>query len=104
MRVLVINSGSSSIKFQIIDVFEGEPGPNLTHGPILLRGSVKSIGGTGTLERVAEGKFLKTISRPTPNHHVAIQWIFDQLEQHNNKMEHTVIRWNIPYRYLMWKP
>ena len=90
MRVLVLNSGSSSIKYQIVEVFDGEFSQDFKIGPVLLRGSVKGIGGIGTLEPVAEGKALKTISHPTPNHHVAIQWIFDHLEQHNNETEHSV--------------
>jgi acetate kinase len=48
MRILVINSGSSSIKFRLAEVVEenGALATRLT----LLEGAVKGIGGTGTLD------------------------------------------------------
>jgi len=81
MRVLVINSGSSSIKFQIADVCEGESNQDLTLGPILLRGSVKGIGATGTLTLGAGGTVRKTLTQPVSNHSMALQWIFEHLKQ-----------------------
>ena len=90
VRVLVINSGSSSIKYQIADVFEREASQDPKPGLILLRGSVKGIGGIGTLEIVAAGKVQKTITQPVPDHHVAIQWIFEHLEQCKNEVDHSV--------------
>ena len=44
MQVLVINSGSSSIKFRLLEVVE-ELGGGLTSRPALLQGAVKGIGG-----------------------------------------------------------
>ena len=43
MQVLVINSGSSSIKFRLVEVVE-EPTGGLTIRPALLQGAVKGIG------------------------------------------------------------
>jgi len=48
MRILVINSGSSSIKFRLTEVVE-EQGMVATR-PALFEGSVKGIGGSATLE------------------------------------------------------
>ena len=42
MRVLVLNSGSSSIKFRLVDVADGPSGA-LTPQPALLHGVVKGI-------------------------------------------------------------
>ena len=49
MLVLVINSGSSSIKFRLVHVVE-EPGGVLTTQPALLQGAVKGIGSVASLE------------------------------------------------------
>ena len=81
MRFFVINSGSSSIKYQIVDVVEGGSNQDLKVGRVLLISSVKGIDGTATLELIAEGKVPKSITQPVPNHHVAIQWIFELLVQ-----------------------
>lgn len=89
MRVFLINSGSSSIKYQIVDVFEGESSQDLKVGPVLLISSVKGIDGTATLELVAEGKVPKTITQPVL-HHVAIQWIFELLGQCKYEREHSL--------------
>lgn len=49
MQVLVINSGSSSIKFRLVHVVE-EPEGILTTQPALLQGAVKGIGSIATFE------------------------------------------------------
>jgi len=49
MLVLVINSGSSSIKFRLVQVID-EPKGALKSQPALLQGAVKGIGGTATFE------------------------------------------------------
>ncbi len=43
VRVLVINSWSSSIKYQVVDVFEGATSLDLKLGAILLREAVKDL-------------------------------------------------------------
>ena len=48
MRILVVNSGSSSIKFRLTDVLEHNG--TLATGPALLEGAVKRIGGAAILE------------------------------------------------------
>jgi hypothetical protein len=49
MLVLVINSGSSSIKFRLVEVVE-EPTGVLTTQPAMLQGAVKGIGGVANFE------------------------------------------------------
>ena len=49
MRVMVINSGSSSIKFRLVDIVEEDKG-KLTTGPPLIDGAVKGIGGLARFE------------------------------------------------------
>ena len=47
MRILVINSGSSSIKFRLTDVLENNGAFDTR--PALLEGAVKGIGGAAML-------------------------------------------------------
>jgi acetate kinase len=44
MRVLVLNSGSSSLKFRLLDVLEGGPQRELKPGHTLVSGAAKGIG------------------------------------------------------------
>lgn len=71
MKVLVINCGSSSLKYQVFD---------MTNETVLAKGIVEKIG--------IEGSFLKyrrgdedniTIEASIPNHEVAIKLVFDAL-------------------------
>jgi acetate kinase len=52
MRVLVLNSGSSSLKFRLLDILEGEPQEKAKPPRALLTGAVKGSGGTPALEIV----------------------------------------------------
>lgn len=49
MPILVINSGSSSIKFRLVEV-RGHGSGDLTTGPVMLEGSIKGIGGSASIE------------------------------------------------------
>lgn len=75
MRILVLNCGSSSLKFRLLD-FGGNPEAG---NRILINGVVKGIGGTGSLELNAEGKVGAKTSKPVPDHAYAIQWMFESL-------------------------
>lgn len=70
MRVLVLNSGSSSVKYQVIDTDRGEP---------LVTGQVERIGAGGailTQHRVADGRRIKQ-SGTVANHGDAVRAILD---------------------------
>jgi len=75
MRILVMNCGSSSLKFRLMDV---DP-EKKDVGQILVNGAVKGIGGTGTLELRTEGEAGTITHKPIPDHDHAIQWAFDAL-------------------------
>lgn len=49
MPILVINSGSSSIKFRLVEV-RGYGSGDVTTGPVMLEGSIKGIGGSASIE------------------------------------------------------
>ena len=70
MKILVLNCGSSSIKYQLF---------NTETGDILAKGGIEKIGLPGAFIKfnVADGK--KTIEQDIPEHTVGVQLIFDVL-------------------------
>lgn len=78
MPILVINSGSSSIKFRLVEVTVKGSG-DLTTGPVMLEGSIKGIGGSASIE--ARGQHV-THSKSTldvRDHAEALRVLFDRL-------------------------
>lgn len=81
MNILVLNNGSSSIKFQILvvgQVVSLETQPRNALKPSL-RGSVKHIGEQATLELEWEGKAVIRLKRNVRNHREGLSWIFEEL-------------------------
>ena len=78
MRVLVLNSGSSSVKFRLVDVVEG-PGGVVTVQPALLHGLVKGIGGASTFEVTTPEADRSTTSLEVRDHADALRVLFDRL-------------------------
>jgi len=77
----VLNSGSSSVKFQVLDFDIEASGHDVQQGPTRIRGAVKGIGGTATLElEVKEQPRTKT-TRVISDHQQAIRWLFEQLDE-----------------------
>ncbi len=76
MRVLVLNSGSSSLKFRVLDVGEKDEGL----GSILVNGAIKGIGGEGTLELETLGRGQSKTTQNVPGHAQAIRKVFESLE------------------------
>ena len=86
MRILVLNCGSSSLKFRLLEVGEKTEGVNR----VLVNGVVKGIGGTGSLELRAEGKPKSKTSKPVSDHDHAIQWMFKGLAQLFSEEDRTI--------------
>jgi acetate kinase len=78
MRVLVLNSGSSSIKFRLGDVAEG-PDRGVIILPPLLQGAVKGIGRTATLEVTTPEAGHSTVTLAVRDHQHALRLLFDRL-------------------------
>ncbi len=77
MRVLVLNSGSSSVKFRLVEIVKADDG-TVTVGPASLRGAVKGIGGVATLEATDEaGSSAATLD--VTDHAGAIRALFHRL-------------------------
>jgi acetate kinase len=86
MRILVLNCGSSSLKFRLLEVGRKPEDANR----VLVNGAVKGIGGTGSLELSAEGQPKSKTSKPVPDHTQAIQWMFEGLGQLSGGEDHTI--------------
>ena len=81
MRVLVLNSGSSSIKFRLLDVETNRAKDQLHPGTPLLEGAVKGIGGMATLELVETGRRGTQSKQEIRTHADALGWLFNSMEQ-----------------------
>jgi acetate kinase len=78
MQVLVINSGSSSIKFRLVDVAEGPAGA-LTSQVVRSEGSVKGIGGAASFEATGEDSRRSETALQIRDHDQALGVVFDRL-------------------------
>ncbi len=87
MRVLVLNSGSSSLKIRILDVVQGDSTREPQPGPAVVMGAVKGIGGPGTLEFTAEGQPNSKTMQKVPTHAQAVQWLFERLPASCSEVE-----------------
>ncbi len=93
MRVLVLNSGSSSLKFLLLEMLEAEPQGEPKPGRTLTDGGVKGIGGTSTLELSTEGGTGLKETGTVPDHSSAIRWLFEHLTSlpHVEAVGHRVV-------------
>ena len=78
MLILVINSGSSSIKFRLVEVVQ-EPTGELTSRSALLQGAVKGIGGIASVEVTGQDGHRSTTTLEIRDHAHALRIIFDRL-------------------------
>ncbi len=86
MLVLVINSGSSSIKFRLVHVIE-EPGGVLTTQPALLQGAIKGIGSVASLEVMGETMDRSAATLEIRDHAHALRVLLDRLAGSLGKIE-----------------
>jgi acetate kinase len=78
MQVLVINNGSSSIKFRLVEVVE-EPTGGLTIRPALLQGSMKGIGSVASFEVMGQTVGRSTTTLEIRDHAHALRVLLDGL-------------------------
>jgi len=86
MHVLVVNSGSSSIKFRLVEVVE-EPAGALTSRSALLQGTVKGIGGVASFEVTGQDGHRSTTTVEIRDHVHALRVVFDRLAGSLGKIE-----------------
>ena len=78
MLVLVINSGSSSIKFRLVHMVE-EPRGVLSTQPALLQGAVKGIGSVASFEVMGQAVGRSTTTLEIRDHAHALRVLLDRL-------------------------
>src|SRR5262245_44306856 len=86
MQVLVINSGSSSIKFRLLEVLEESTGV-LVSRPALIQGAVKGIGGVANFDVTGQGGDRSTAALEIADHEQALRVLFDRLAGSLSKIE-----------------
>jgi len=98
MRILVINSGSSSIKFRLAEVTEKGSG-ELTTQPAL-EGAIKGIGGIATFEVRGQDVGQSKTTVQVRDHTQALRVLFDRLGGSFGKIEavgHRVVHGGVRY-------
>ncbi len=80
MRVLVVNCGSSSVKFRLFQVEETQAGQDPASKE-LVRGAIRGIGGQAVLELVQQGGVPRRSTRTTANHQDAMAWVLEHIER-----------------------
>ena len=85
MRILVINSGSSSIKFRLAEVVE-ENGALATR-PALIEGAVKGIGGLASFEVTGQQQSVSRGKIQAQDHIQAMRVLMDRLGDSLNSVE-----------------
>ncbi len=81
MRVLVLNCGSSSIKFKIVEVGTVNHEANDKSVYSLENGAVTGIGGQATLQLMPNGLPASESARFVPDHAAAVRWVFEHLSK-----------------------
>jgi acetate kinase len=81
MQILVINSGSSTLKFDLVDVprLRNPAGPNIPHSTTLAHGVVDRIGGDATFELHSSSQQVERHSANAPSHKEAMALVLDAL-------------------------
>jgi acetate kinase len=85
MRILVINSGSSSIKFRLTDVLEHDG--TLATGPARLEGAVKGIGNSAILETGGLERNRSTNVVEARDHAQAVRVLMNRLAEDVREIE-----------------
>lgn len=83
MRVLVLNSGSSSLKFRLFEVADAEPSGQQEAVHALIGGAVEGIGGMAVLQIRQNGDTASRLERQVQDHTEAVQWMFAHLHAAN---------------------
>src|SRR5207247_8610687 len=73
MRILVLNSGSSSVKFAVLELSGSE-------SRALVSGEVTGIGGASKLELKEGDRVVSLPERPMSDHAQAVHWVLGRLE------------------------
>ncbi|HSF08608.1 MAG TPA: acetate kinase [Nitrospirales bacterium] len=88
MRMLVLNSGSSSVKFRVFEYGREGSSHEVCLNRTLIKGAVKGIGSTASFEYEIEDYPGTKTTRLISDHQQAIHWMFEQLERFEREGHH----------------
>jgi acetate kinase len=80
VRILSLNSGSSSLKFQVVDIPEHKAVSDECEAQVILRGEVKQIGGQATMQTFTHPARQIQSERPIKDHAEAVSWALTQID------------------------
>ena len=86
MNVLAINSGSSSLKFKVIEFDESADAADSRRSSIRHEGSVEAIGPAARLMLLRDGKLVTQVVREVATHDEAVRCMMQMLEE-SSKLE-----------------
>jgi len=89
MKVLAINSGSSSLKFKVVEFDEAVDGADSRHPSIRYEGSVEKIGPAAKLMLRLAGKTVVEATRSLSTHAEAVRCMLDMLEDSSRQEGQT---------------
>ena len=81
MKILVVNAGSSSLKFSIHDMEWHSQGYDTCEGSVLLRGRVTGIGGSTRCVLTHGDRICRTSDHQIPNIEAAVGWMCEVLQE-----------------------
>jgi acetate kinase len=80
MRVLVLNSGSSSLKFRVFDFGQEASSRHVRLDRTVIKGAVKGIGSKASIDYTVEERPSEKMTEWLADHRQAIHWLFEQLQ------------------------
>jgi acetate kinase len=80
MRILALNAGSSSLKFQIVDVREGGRDLDQLRVQTLFGGAVEHVGQAATIHITQRGQVTQGGPKSLADHAAAVRWTFEHLD------------------------
>jgi acetate kinase len=89
MNVLAMNSGSSSLKFKVVEFDDSADAANSRQPSIRYEGSVEEIGPTARLMLRCGGKPVTQVTREVPTHAEAVRCMLDMLKSSSRQEGQT---------------
>ena len=84
VKILVVNSGSSSLKFSVHDMVGSDQNVEPWDGKKLLNGKIAGIGEEAQCVLIDDQDLARTSSRQISDIGVAIQWMCEILQDHQH--------------------
>ncbi len=90
MNILAINSGSSSLKFKLVEIDESSDGAESRQPGVRFEGSVEDIGSAARLSFRRAGTTILANRRAVATHAEAVQSMMQMLEESSRREGRTL--------------